>query len=168
MKCKIFLPLVLLTSFVSASALADTNEYDEQGRIIKTVYDDGRYDVYEYNGNNHSFKSSYDAQGVLLSDSMTDYDENHNIIYTDEYTYSPDGRNVSQKIYDTPEAIASNEPNKIANWADEINGLVGYEDGKLSMMGNVNFSYDENGRITSSRCGGHGGMVPGDEVWEVK
>ena len=168
-----FVMFSLLTNVVMAEP---TNTYDSQGRVIKTVYDNGSYDTYYYYSNGSGYKHTYDSAGrntgyynynsaedfennTPYHKTLMTYDENGNQILSESYDndvmtskwtneYDEEKNVWVSESYNSSESIESGKPDYYGIYSQETGENVGYDkDGNLDSVGGYVLEYDDQGNI---------------------
>ena len=162
MKIKYTLAFLLLVSpaFIGNAFADPVNEYDRQGRITKTTYDDGSYDSYSYYSGGRTYKYTYNAAGQRTEQ----YDYPNATAFTNnapttkyEWTYDGNGNYTSVTSYYSAESVANNTPDYKSVYTYDGNGRTTsstYYKSAEAVANNTpttkyEYTYDENRKQTS-------------------
>lgn len=106
------------------------NEYDNQGNVIKSTDECGKYTVYEYDDNGRKIKQiNYDVEGTMYYGLTFEYNSDGKIVRTDHYV-----ENWERFLYSIYEYNGLGKCSKISTYKPS---------GELSLY--IIYEYDDNG-----------------------
>ncbi len=155
---KLLILFLFSAPFYVNNALAEpTNTYDSEGRVIKTIYDDGSYDEYYYYRNGSGYKNTYNAAGKRTGyyDYYTKDDFDNNSPGSQRlWTYDLNGNQTSEAYYWSKEAIENDIPDskRETTYDSQNNPIAGanYSYGTLENKWTSSYSAEKNVWITES------------------
>lgn len=143
---------------------AETNTYDDQGRVTKTVHDDGSYTTYTYHSElgKVTGKYTYDAHGLPTSQLFYSYNEQGDLMMKgiDLRFNNNTVRDVTYLYYDSQGVISGGSH----GFEDPINNIHNYGEVTITRDGDGNvvsatvpgpvnkvytYTYDDQGRVIS-------------------